>query len=124
MQAVRDYPSAIAKLAGPMGLQPNRERWLAVAAERAGLPLRTIRGLFYGEVVDPKTSVTDAIEAALNAANDERSKAARDEIDGLRKELASLKALVAAAITGGGGASGMGDRRIDAGAVLGALLDR
>lgn len=48
--ALRDL---VASVAGPRQWSDTRESWLNRAARRAQLSYRTIKSLFYGELVDP-----------------------------------------------------------------------
>lgn len=105
-QAARDYPRMIETIAGPPGRFPNRERWLATAADRARLSRRTVRGLFYGEITDPKTSVTDRLEAAV-AACGMQERAAREEIGQVKQELGAIGRMLAQALAGRGDAAAL-----------------
>lgn len=96
----RDYPDMIARLAGPMGLYPNRERWLATAAERAGISYRMAKSLFGKECTDPKTSVTDKIEAALRSAGESMNKAAESDIARLEQQIQDLRAQMHRMVSG------------------------
>src|ERR1700761_323592 len=65
-------------IAGPY--DGNRKGWLARAARRSGLTYRQVKALWYGESVNPKTSVAiDVLTAAQDAREEARRLASRFE---------------------------------------------
>jgi hypothetical protein len=64
----------IGQVAGPMQSGDTRQSWLARAARKSKLSCRQICSLYYGQIKDPRTSVTVAL---LRAAQKARSEAAR-----------------------------------------------
>ena len=43
----------VAAVAGPIGFNENRKRWIERAAKYAGVSYRQAKSLFYGEITDP-----------------------------------------------------------------------
>ncbi len=55
---------AINVIAGPREIFDSRDRWLARAAEKAGVTFRSMRSAFYGEIKDPEHKVIRRIMSA------------------------------------------------------------
>lgn len=71
-----DWPSYIGQVAGPMGPNDTRESWLARAARKSRVSYRQIKALWYGQTVDPKTTVALGVLLAAKKARDEASELA------------------------------------------------
>lgn len=85
----------IVRLAGVRARSDTRESWIARAARKAGLTHRMARSLFYREIDDPKWSVVAAVRDALRRFDDIQEAVARDELDTLRRRIASLETALA-----------------------------
>lgn len=66
MSRVINWQSEIELIAGPY--DGNRKGWLSRAARVSGATYRQIKGLWYGEISDPKHSVATSILTAADKA--------------------------------------------------------
>jgi hypothetical protein len=74
------WQKEIATIAGPLLQNETRESWLARAARKAGITFRQCKGLFYGEIDDPKVSVAwGVLSAAAKARKEARELASQFE---------------------------------------------
>lgn len=73
---------------------PTREGMLASAARRAGISFSQAKRIFYGETTDPKASVRQKIERALQKLNERAEAHARAKLN----ETADIAQLVARAV--------------------------
>lgn len=101
-----NWKRALLDIAEPDFERDNKESLIARAAARAGIPFRTARGLFYGEIEDPKWSVGKRIEQALQKQRALRDEPpvieARNEYTQLRERISRIEALLLADKDSGG----------------------
>jgi hypothetical protein len=71
MEKTVDWVEEISVIAGPLGNKGNRESWLAEAAKKAGVTLRSIKSLFYGEARHPSYENAEKIKQAAEKARQE-----------------------------------------------------
>ncbi len=71
MHAV-NWKDTIATFAGPC--DGNRKAWFARAARLAGVSIRQIRALWYGEIKDPRHSVASSVLGAMERAQSETAR--------------------------------------------------
>lgn len=98
MSLADEMAEAIAVLAGPKTHNDGIDSWLCRAARRAGITYRTARALYYGEMPDPRTSVSDAVRRARDAEiarqtaarRREAEHASRSEFRAVRDQLAMV----------------------------------
>lgn len=64
-----NYREAIERLAGPPSHGETKERRISNAARKLKLPFRTVRRIYYREILDPKTSIHLAFEALEQPAD-------------------------------------------------------
>jgi hypothetical protein len=89
----------IAIVAGTRSWKDSRPEWLALAARRSGLPKRTIKALYYGEITDPEHPAIATLKAAaekyeleaIAAQADELSRRVRAVIAKMGRDAASLR---------------------------------
>lgn len=68
-----NWQPIIGQVAGPMQSGDTRESWLARAARRSRVSYRQIKSLWYGQTLDPRTSVALSVLVAAKKARDEAS---------------------------------------------------
>jgi hypothetical protein len=71
MEKSVNWVEEISVIAGPIGSKGNRESWLADAAKKAGVTLRSIKSLFYGEARHPSYENAEKIKQAADKARQE-----------------------------------------------------
>lgn len=86
------YPEKIARLAGPRHFHDTRESWLGRAAAISGVNYRTVKALFYGETTDPKQSIRDQIESALQKRTSSNIRAVHDKLSAIKAACSALEA--------------------------------
>lgn len=69
-----NWTDHIEVIAGPYS--GNRKGWLSRAARKSGATFRQIKALYYGECIDPKTSVALGVLSAAEKARAEASELA------------------------------------------------
>ncbi len=68
-----NWKPIIEEVAGPMVAGDNHKSWLARAARKSGVSFRQICALWYGEIKDPKTSISIGVLCAAEKARAEAS---------------------------------------------------
>lgn len=65
-----EKPSAmrelVAAVAGQREFSDTRESWLNRAARRAGISFRSVKGIFYGEIADPRHPAVQLLQHAAS----------------------------------------------------------
>ena len=85
---------AIVEMAGERGWNETRLRWLDRAAREAGISYRAARALFYLEPHEPRGSVVERVQRAVQEKRAEKD--TRDGFQNLIKHLEALEAVLLA----------------------------
>lgn len=71
MEKSVNWREEIATIAGPFGYRESRESWLAKAADKAKVTLRTIKALFYEQHDNPSHETATRIKRAADDARNQ-----------------------------------------------------
>lgn len=82
---------AIVTLGGTRDWFSNRKSWLSQAADRAGISVRTAKGLFYREYENPTFALVQKVREAAEAAKVQREESFESEAMNERCEMRTLR---------------------------------